>query len=126
MPVVTLNGGEKPGVMVASVGDEQIIIDRSEGGGPGSIDFVLVGLGACTYATVGFYMDRKGLTMDGFSVQLSADRDKESGLYEEISVKLSVSDEIPDKQKVVIRNTAKTCRIHRTLNHKPEIIIDME
>jgi len=123
MMPVKIKGGIKPDTMSATIGDLEFTIDRSEGNGPRSIDFALVGLGTCTYATVGHYMSRKGLPMEDFSVELQSERSDEFNLYDKISVMLNVSDQIPEEQKTIILNTAKTCRVHKTLEHKPEIKI---
>ncbi|MDH5748130.1 MAG: OsmC family protein [Rhodospirillales bacterium] len=125
MKPVVVKTGDKSGTMQASFGGVEVIIDRAEESGPRSVEFLMAGLGACTYSTVSHYMKRKGLPLEGLSIELSADKAESENLYDRIQLKLTVSDEIPAKEKSIILNTAKTCRIHKTLKNNPDISIDI-
>ena len=125
MKPVIVTGGDKEGVLLASIGEYQQTIDRSEGDGPRSIELMLVGLGACTYDTVRHYMARKRLNLENLSVEINANPSEKGKYYDRIAVNLRVSDQISDKEKVVILNAAKTCRIHNTLEKNINILVEV-
>ncbi len=93
--------------------------------GPRSIDLLLLALGSCTMATVGHYMRRKSLPMDGLQLVLSSELNESTNRYTDISVKVFVENGIPEKQKQTINSVAKACRIHKTLKSSPNIHIDV-
>jgi len=125
MNPVIVKGGDKKGLLKVSIGDFQLSIDRSGGNGPSSMELMLVGLGACTYETVLYYMSRKELPVASFSVELRADPSDKGKFYDRIYVGLHVDDGISDKEKKIILNAAKTCRIHNTIENKPDIVLEV-
>jgi len=122
---VIVKGGNIDGEISASIGDYQLIIDRSDGNGPRSIELMLVGLGTCTFDTVKYYMKRKGLPIEQLSVEIRADASDKGKFFDRIYLNLRLDDRISEKEKGIILNVAKTCRIHNTLNNKPDIEIEI-
>lgn len=110
---------------IARAGDCMVTIERGEKSAPRSIDLVLFGLGACTISTVAHYMQRKDLPMDNLAIELSADLDETGSFYEKLQVTLHFDDAVPEAARNVIRGIAKNCRIHRTLERRPEINIGL-
>jgi uncharacterized OsmC-like protein len=125
MSSVIVNGAGTPLKMSAKVGNLDLTIDRTEGEGPASVEFLLLSLGTCTYATVSHYMERKNLSIDPLAIKLSGER-AESGLYEKLQVKIVLNDQVPEDQKSTILNVAKTCRIHKSLHSSPEISVGIQ
>lgn len=126
MNPVIVRSGEQPNQLVGSTGSFQIFFDRKEEEGPRSIDLLLLGLGFCTYATVGHYLTRKNLPTDGMSVELQVEPAVDGNCYGRIIVMLNLNDAITDAQRTIIQNIAKSCRIHKTLESNPEIDIEIK
>ncbi len=108
--------------------------DRSFGGhtssldivdGPRSIDLLLLALGGCTVVTVGHYMQRKELPTDNLRLTLSSELDAATNRYADISITVFVDSGISKAQIQAINSVAKACRIHKTLEHPPDIRIDI-
>ena len=125
MTPVVIRNGDAPSQILGSIGQIEFKIDRTEQDGPRSIEFLLLGLGACLHATVGHYLTRKNLPLDGLAVELVNGPVSNGNFYERILVRLKVSDQITEPQLATIRGVARACRIHKTLENGPEIQIDV-
>lgn len=110
---------------LARADDFSIAIDRGEKHAPRSVDLLLFSLGACTISTVAHYMQRKGLPQTNLAVELSANLDESENVYGGLKVILHFDDGIPEETRKVIRGIAKNCRIHRTLERRPHIDIEL-
>lgn len=110
---------------LATTGDFSMAIDRGEKHAPRSVDLLLFGLGACTISTVAYYMQRKGLPLNNLAIELSANLNETENVYDGLKVILHFDDEIPEETRKVIRGIAKNCRIHRTLERRPHIDIEL-
>ncbi len=121
MASIAIRRGETDDQMVTvSKNFEQL---HQKGQGASSIDQLLLALGSCTFGTIRSFLQRKSLPVDGLRVELSSDLDEAADRYGDIRIRLSVNDEIPAALRQTIKNVAKTCRIHKTLRHGPEIEI---
>lgn len=120
---VIVRGGDAPNQIKGSIGGLDFAIDRTEQDGPRSIEFLLLGLGACLYATIGHYMARKQLPLEGLAIELRNDPVSKGNFYDRIRVNVSVGPDISEAQKATIRGVARACRIHKTLENGPEIDI---
>lgn len=123
MAKVTVRKSDVEGFYVGTAGDFRVNIDKTEKKSLRSIDFVLLGLGACTIGTVGHYLQRKGLPSDCVDVELSADFDQQANVYKDFIVTLHIANEISAEIRKTIANIAKTCRVHRTLASGPQISV---
>ncbi|MGZ8230888.1 MAG: OsmC family protein, partial [Burkholderiales bacterium] len=106
-------------------GDFRITIDRAGKREPRSIDLVLLGLGTCTISTVAQYLERKGLSTRDLAVELSAEFDEKHGLYKAFCLKLKVDEALPAEMHKTLAAVAKTCRIHKTLDSRPQIAVEV-
>lgn len=125
MATVLVRKSDVDDFYVASAGDYQVKIERGDNHVPRSVDFILFGLGACTISTVAHYMSRKGLPLDGLAIELSADVDEQENFYKGMTIKLQVDDRISAETRLTILGVAKNCRIHRTLERKPHITLEL-
>ena len=121
MSTVTVIRSQKEDFFECRAGDFEVSIDRNEGGSPRSIDLVMLGLGACTVATVQHYLKRKGMSVDGLGVQVSSELDKATNAYGDFKITLTVDDRFTEAERNVILAVANTCRIHKTLKSAPRI-----
>ncbi len=125
MARVVIKKSDVDGYYDGSAGEFSIRIERTGHNVPRSIDLVLLGLGTCTISTVSHYMARKGLPVDNLAVELAAEYDEKEGHYKDFVISLRVDDSIPEATRKIISSIAKTCRIHKTLDAKPAIAIEV-
>jgi putative redox protein len=125
MKTVVVNGYGSSMKMTSKVGNLDLTIDRTDEMGPSSLELLLLSLGACTYATVAHYMERKNLSIDPLAIELAGER-AENGLYEKLFVNVVLNDQVPEEQRPIILNVANTCRIHKTLHNSAKISVDVQ
>ena len=115
MATVTVTRSQREGFLDGRAGNFEVAIDRGEVSSPRSIELVMLGLGACTIATVQHYMNRKGMPVSGLSVEVTSELDKVANSYGEFKIALSVGDDFTEAERQVLLSIAKSCRIHKTL-----------
>ena len=125
MADVTIRKSDVEGFYAGEAGDFRITIDRAGKREPRSIDLVLLGLGTCTISTVAHFLERKGLSTRDLAVELSAQFDEREGLYKDFSLKLKIDAAIPPGMHKTLAAVAKTCRIHKTLDSRPQIAVEV-
>jgi len=125
MAKVVIRKSDVDGYYAGTAGEFRINIQRTGNNVPRSIDLVLLGLGTCTISTVSHYMTRKDLPVDNLAVELSAEYDEKEGHYKDFSISLQVDESIPEAMRKVISSIAKTCRIHKTLDARPHVSIEV-
>jgi putative redox protein len=123
MASVAVTLSEKQGFLDGRAGDFEVAIDRGEVSAPRSIELVMLGLGACTVATVQHYMNRKGMPVSGLGVEVSADLNKATNLYGDFKISLSLGGGFTDAERQILLGIAKSCRIHKTLTSDLDIDI---
>ncbi len=121
---VLIRKSDVDGEFAARVGDFAITIERGERHVPGSVDLLLLGLGACTISTISHYMRRKDIPMENLAIELSADFNEKENFYDRMHMTLNFDERVPLETRNVIRAIAKNCRIHRTLERNPLIEIE--
>jgi len=121
MATVTVTRSEREGFLDGRAGDFEVAIDRGEVSSPRSIELVMLGLGACTVATVQHYMTRKGMPISGLGVKITSELDKTSNAYGDFKIALSVGDGFTEAERQVLLGIAKSCRIHKTLTSALDI-----
>lgn len=89
--------------------------DPDQDSGPRAIEYLLFSLGACTAATVGRFMQKKGLNNDGLEVHVSAEFDESSRGYKGIKVEVRPGGNLSESDQRAILAVARDCRIHNTL-----------
>ncbi len=125
MANVLVQRGEVENQYTATAGSFQMAYTAGQDNRPNSIDFLLFSLGSCIVGTVSHYMKRKELPTEGLAIRLACELDEKANRYGDISATLDLGDGIPTKQVTIISNIAKTCRIHRTLEHKPSVKLEV-
>ncbi|MFT5181155.1 MAG: putative OsmC-like protein [Alphaproteobacteria bacterium] len=126
MATVTLRGGDEPRQFIGDADGYQVVVDRGDIGKPRSIELFLLGLGTCTISTVDHFLRRKELPTDDLMVEVSSELDEVANAYGDIRIILHLSDAIPEDMQRIVRNVAKSCRIHKTITSAPEIEISAE
>ena len=122
---VTLESNATGSQFIATAGEFSLVLDRGENTGPRSIELLLLALGSCTIGTLSTYMSRKGLPTDALRVELSGKLDPAANRYGSIEMILHLDPGIPAEQRSVLLAVARSCRIHKTLEHRPEMRIEL-
>ena len=122
---VTLESNATGSQFIAIAGEFRLVLDRGEDTGPRSVELLLLALGSCTIGTLSTYMRRKGLPTDALRVELSGKLDPAANRYASIEMILHVDPAIPAEQRGILLAVAHSCRIHKTLEHRPNIRIDL-
>jgi uncharacterized OsmC-like protein len=125
MATVTLRGGDEPRQFIGDADGYKVVVDRGDIGKPRSIELFLLGLGTCTISTVDHFLRRKELPTEDLAVEVSSELDEVSNTYGDIRVKLHLSDAIGEDMQRVVRDVARSCRIHKTIASAPEIEVEV-
>jgi putative redox protein len=118
-----------------AVGANHLIADEpaAVGGadlGPTPHELLLAGLGACTTMTLHMYAERKGIALDGLSVNLSRRKIKaadcpdcvtKEGEVEEITRVVNLPGGLDDATRQRLLDIANKCPVHRTLTGEIKI-----
>lgn len=123
MATVTVTRSSREGFLDGRAGDFEVAIDRGEVSAPRSVELVMLGLGACTVATVQHYMMRKGMPVTGLGVKITGELDPATNSYGDFKISLSVGDGFSEAERQVLLGIAKSCRIHKTLTTPHDIDI---
>src|SRR5437870_8364015 len=105
----------------------------SVGGGgaaPGPYDYLLIGLGACTSMTVGFYARSRKWPLDNITVSLRHSRihakdcaecETKEGMLDRIDVEVGLTGALTEEQRAKLMEIAGKCPVHRTLTSELNI-----
>ena len=116
--------------------DHRVVVDEPlsyEGENLGMTPYqhLMAGLGACTSMTVKMYAERKGIQLDGISIELSHEKvnaeapDKSeapSGKIDVIQKKISIEGNMSPQQKQRLHEIAEKCPVNKTLQSEVKII----
>jgi putative redox protein len=106
------------------------VADGGDDAGPGSYDYLLAALGACSSMTMRLYADRKGIPVERFAVRLShrrihakdcLDCETTNGDVGEITKEITIVGEVPEEARKRLLEIAEKCPVHRTLTHEIKI-----
>lgn len=125
MAKVRVAKGDVEGFYTGTAGEFRITIERTGNKVPRSIDLVLLGLGTCTISTVATFMERKGWPTDALAVELAAEYDDKAGHYKDFSVVLHAGEAVTAEMRKVLLAVAKSCRIHKTLDARPHVAVEV-
>jgi uncharacterized OsmC-like protein/alpha/beta superfamily hydrolase len=111
------------------IADEPIAVGGDDAA-PGPYDYLLAALGACTSMTMRLYAERKGISVERFSVRLShrkvhaldcADCETREGRIDEIAREISIEGDVPETARERLMQIADKCPVHQTLTHEIKI-----
>ncbi len=122
---VTLESDERGTQFVGTAGDFRVVLDREEGKGPRSVDLLLLALGSCTIGTLSTYMRRKQLPTAALRVTLSGTLLPSENRYGSVEITLCFDPAITAEQRNILLAVARSCRIHKTLEHCPNVRFEL-
>lgn len=97
-----------------------------EGGtdmGPHPVEYLVSSLGACIGTMIAFYAKEKKIALTGFSVEVEYEKEKNPYRVSRIEVKVNYPNEADHKTRKIMERVARTCIVHNTLEHPPQISI---
>lgn len=101
-------------------GDHTVRTDLLEGSGgensaPEPLDMMFVALASCTTNYVLEFCSSRDIDTDGLKVRLQADRSEETGLFDNVSIKLDLPDNFPEKYRKAVIKAAEKCTVKKHL-----------
>jgi uncharacterized OsmC-like protein len=124
-PTVVFENDGANEIFVGSTGKETVTLDRGNGSGMSSGEFLLMSLGSCVIGTLRNYLVNKEIKVDGLRVEVTCSLDEATSAFQNIKVTISSDTLFSDKLKATAINVAKTCRIHKTLDGGPDITVEI-
>ncbi len=111
-------------------GNEVIIDDTVEAGGPGDgfrpTELLLGALAACMTGTMINFAVDQSIGVDGITVSVSDQVEKAPTRIGEITVSMTVHADVDERRAASLECVASACKIHNTLEHPPRIDVDFE
>lgn len=125
MAKVSVTRSEKEGFLRGIADNFEVLIDRGEVSSPRSIELVMLGLGACTVATVQHYVNRKEISVTDLGAEVTAELDEATNTYSGFKISLALGEGLTEAEKKIILGIAKSCRIHKTLTSDLDVDISL-
>ncbi|MFW5893740.1 MAG: OsmC family protein [Verrucomicrobiota bacterium] len=113
--IATPAGGKKVEVQA---GDHIVRTDLLEGSGgensaPEPLDMLFASLASCTTNYVLEFCRSRDIDTDGLKVLLQAGRSEETGLFDDISLKLDLPENFPEKYRKAVIRAAEKCTVKK-------------
>ncbi|OGL60075.1 MAG: hypothetical protein A3J27_00420 [Candidatus Tectomicrobia bacterium RIFCSPLOWO2_12_FULL_69_37] len=104
---------------------DQIYEDGREGMGFRPTELLLGALGACTMGTLLGFCENMKIPVESFSIEVEGKREKAPERVGEVRLSLVLSGDVPEERIETLRRVAKGCRVHYTMTHPPNIVLDL-
>lgn len=116
--------------VIRARGNEVIVDDTVEAGGPGDgfrpTELLLGALAACMAGTLTNFAADQGIAVDGITVSVSDHVEKAPTRIGGITVSMVVRSDADERQAASLERVAAACKIHNTLKRSPEIDVEFE
>ncbi len=116
--------------VIRARGNEVIVDDTIEAGGPGDgfrpTELLLGALAACMAGTMTNFANDQDIAVDGITVSVSDQVEKAPTRIGGIDVSMVVHSDADERQAASLERVASACKIHNTLKRSPRIDFDFE
>ncbi len=100
---------------------DQPVKDGGTDQAPHPTEYLVSSLGACVGTMIAFYAKEKKLDIKGLSVEVEYEKKKAPVRVAKIDVKVNFPGDVDEKTRLILERVAKTCIVHNTFHHPPEI-----
>ena len=121
-------GGKKIDV---SLGPHKVRTDLLEASGgensaPEPLDMLFAALASCTTNYVLEFCRSRDINTDALAIHLTASRTEEGGLFNDVSLKLDLPGDFPDKYRKAVVKAAEKCTVKKHLQPAITVHIGLE
>lgn len=118
----------------ADIRGHRIITDQPHWAGgrdsaPMPLELLSAALGTCVALYVHQFCETRGIPHNGLRVEVRAQSAANPKRIGRFDVRLIMPDEMPEQYRAALERTARTCPVHSTLMHPPQIdvqVVDAE
>jgi uncharacterized OsmC-like protein len=117
----------------ARIGEHELVFDQPAGvpggkdRGPSPLDVMSVSVGACAHYFAAAYLHGRGLSPDGLSVEVTAEKDRlPVNRIGRLTMKIRLPSGLPDRHVAGIERAIKSCPAYGTLLHPPSVEISLD
>mgnify|MGYP001419385010 CR=1 FL=1 len=107
----------------------KIVVDQpkpvGEDKGMMPVDLLSASLATCVGAYVVDYLKRNELNAQGLTVDISSTGARNPNRVGAFQIQVNIPTTLNDRQRVSVERLAKSCTVHHTLEHPPEVQIDI-
>jgi len=128
MMKVTHEGGLK---FVADVRGHRVVTDQpvkagGEDSAPMPIEMLGVGLGTCVALYVQQFCRARGIAHEGMEVRVETRGAPNPNRIGRFDLRVVLPEAVPEKYRQAIDRVARSCAVHNTLMHAPEVSVTVE
>ena len=114
------------GVLEARTRDVTLRVGRHAEEGFHSVELLLAALGSCTLGTMLAFAESVGLPVDGVRLELTPTFADGPERVSHIDMRLRIDGDIPPKRLASLERVARHCKVHSTLDRRPELTLTLE
>ena len=124
---VAHRGGDRFDVAVRQhvVQVDQPVDDGGDDTGPTPTELFVASLASCVAFYARRYLKRHDLPEDGLSVSAEADMGSKPARVARMRVTVTLPEGVPEEKRQALLAVASHCTVHNTLEHAPEVRIEL-
>lgn len=114
------------GALEARARDVTLRVGRQADDGLRSVELLLAALGSCMLGTMLAFAENVGVELDGVRLELTPTLAERPERVERIEMRLRIEGDVEPKRLASLRRVAEHCKVHNTLEHRPELTLSVE
>ena len=125
---ISFPGGKKVNATYKgfTVATDQPKDEGGDGSAPEPYDLVLASLGTCAGVYVLYFCDERKIDTTGLKMNLQAEKNEKTHLFEEIRIQIELPAGFPEKYKRAVVRAAELCTVKRSFVHPPNFTVTAE
>lgn len=125
--VVTSGGGLRfdAGIRSHVVHTDQPVASGGDDLAATPLELLAASLGACVALYAHQFCARRGIPDEGLRVEVEWEKAQAPYRVRRFDVKVILPDEVPEQYRPALERAVRTCPVHNTLAHAPEMNIDV-
>jgi uncharacterized OsmC-like protein len=111
----------------ALVFDQPVTVRGGDDRGPSPLDVMSIAVGACAHYFAAAYMHARGLSPDGLTVEVAAEKERVPvSRIGRLELKVQLPAGLDERHRAGIERAIKSCPAYGTLLHPPAVDISIE